>query len=281
MHSMADPQYAYRAWSPEVRAKHEAYWTDERRAAARRPWTLRHFEISQCMHCGTQTFWQSGRTCRKCYGNPQIRADYLNQGARKRLRFARYRLAFEVVPASNLTTAKMLKSIETCSAPGNFYIPLQVPQRRPEVEMTLAPYPKPLVLGRGRTLWKDLRPKWTSPKLSRGKTVELPVRPTPIVAYPFIRKAKDEHADLLFVNSIVPTSMPGREDVCQEILLALFEQRITLNELKANRANLRSFVASFRRDNYESGGYAVSLDQPMYDGRSWHDTLSSDNSPWI
>jgi hypothetical protein len=95
------------------------------------------------------------------------------------------------------------------------------------------------------------------------------------LAYPYIIRARDEHADLLAVNSLVPTYLPSREDICQEIMLALWEKRITLDQLKASRSNIRMFVTSFRRDNWEASGYAVSLDQPMHDGRSWHDVLAA------
>lgn len=99
----------------------------------------------------------------------------------------------------------------------------------------------------------------------------------PQLAYPFIIRRRDEHADLLAVNSIVPRQLPGREDVCQEIMLALWEQKITLDDLLANRARVREFVAAFKRQNMESGGYAISLDVPMHDGRSWHDVLAAPN----
>ena len=39
------------------------------------------------------------------------------------------------------------------------------------------------------------------------------------LSYPFIIKRRDEHGDLLAVNAPVPRGAPGREDVCQEILL--------------------------------------------------------------
>lgn len=98
------------------------------------------------------------------------------------------------------------------------------------------------------------------------------------LAYPYIIRARDEHADLLAVNSIVPAYMPGREDVCQEVMLALWEKRITLDQLRANSKNLRPFIRQFSAANYENGGYALSLDQPMYDGRSWHDVLADPNT---
>lgn len=93
----------------------------------------------------------------------------------------------------------------------------------------------------------------------------------PLLAYPFVAKARDEHAELLLVNSLVPRGMPGREDVVQAILLALWERQTTIEQLKA--AGIAPFLRQFRRDNYESGGYAVSLDVPRLGGGSWHDVL--------
>lgn len=110
-------------------------------------------------------------------------------------------------------------------------------------------------------------------KLITPKRVAKLTVPRFALSYPFIIRKRDEHADLLAVNSLVPHGLPGREDVCQEIMLALWEGKITLDQLKANRSNVRSFVRAFTVENYEGGGYAMSLDQPMADGRSWHDVL--------
>lgn len=98
----------------------------------------------------------------------------------------------------------------------------------------------------------------------------------PLLAYPFVRTARDEHADLLFVNSLVPQGMPGREDVVQDALLAVLEGRTTLDQLKAGGISM--FLRNFRRSNYESNGYALSLDMPRIGGGSWHDVLPDDKT---
>lgn len=98
--------------------------------------------------------------------------------------------------------------------------------------------------------------------------------PRVVMSYPFVGKPRDEHAELLAVNKLVP-QMPGREDICQEIMLALWEKKISLDDLKANRADIRGFVRRFTKDNYEVGGYAISLDAPMHTGQSWHDVLAA------
>jgi hypothetical protein len=122
--------------------------------------------------------------------------------------------------------------------------------------------------GRGLKLPKE----WAA--LIRPKRERI-IRATQIqLAYPFIIKARGDAADLLEVNSLVPDYLLGREDVCQEIMLALYEGTVTIDELRKNKGHLRAFIRSFKRDNLEEGGYAISLDQPMRDGRSWHDVLT-------
>lgn len=97
----------------------------------------------------------------------------------------------------------------------------------------------------------------------------------PQLQYPYIREVRGEHADLLQVNSLVPRGLPDhvRADVCQEIMLALWMKKITLDELRTDSLAVRSFIKGFRATNYEAGGFALSLDAPMHDGRSWYDVL--------
>jgi hypothetical protein len=91
------------------------------------------------------------------------------------------------------------------------------------------------------------------------------------MVYPFVHAPREEHAELLLVNSLVPRGMPGREDVVQTLLVALLEKTTTLEQLKAG--GITRFLSQFRRDNYEAAGYAVSLDVPRFGGGSWHDVL--------
>ncbi len=95
------------------------------------------------------------------------------------------------------------------------------------------------------------------------------------LSYPFIIKRRDEHADLLAVNALVPRGAPGREDVCQEIMLALWEGKVTLDDLRRHRGSIRSFVRSFNVANFEAAGYAISLDRPLRNGGSWYDILAA------
>lgn len=102
-----------------------------------------------------------------------------------------------------------------------------------------------------------------------------PRAPRSTLQYPYLLEAKGEHASLLEVNALIPRGLPDhiRADVCQEIMLALWERDTSLEELRADKALVRKFMNRARNDNYELGGYALSLDQPMRDGRSWYDVL--------
>lgn len=93
--------------------------------------------------------------------------------------------------------------------------------------------------------------------------------------YPYIQKVRGEHAELLAVNSLVPRGLPDhmRADICQEIMLAIWTKEVSLDELRSDRALVNRFVKGFRRANLEGGGWALSLDVPMKDGRSWYDVL--------
>lgn len=74
------------------------------------------------------------------------------------------------------------------------------------------------------------------------------------------------------VNSLVPQGALAREDAVQEIMLAFLEGRASLDEIK--RGGWRKLTRITFESNFESSGYALSLDMPMSDGRSWHDVLS-------
>lgn len=109
--------------------------------------------------------------------------------------------------------------------------------------------------------WIDLI-RVTKPKLDPRQNLE----------YPYIVKPDDRHQDLIVVNRIVSRQLPGREDVCQDIMLALWESRVSLAELKNDKRAVRSFVKSFRKAAFERSGYAESMDVTVHcndgDGRS-------------
>lgn len=97
----------------------------------------------------------------------------------------------------------------------------------------------------------------------------------PLLHYPYIKQARGEHQDLLDVNALLPRSLPEhwRADACQEMMLYICEGRITVEDLRRSPKLVRQFIRKVARYNHEAGGYAISLDYPMKDGRSWYDVL--------
>lgn len=115
-----------------------------------------------------------------------------------------------------------------------------------------------------------LPPAWS--KLIRPVYKPRP-RWTPLV-YPYINFRRAETETLLAVNEMVPRQLPGREDVCQSIMLTILERGLT-----PDRATVNEFIRKFRRENYENDGYALSLDATMYDwDRTIGDSLVGLNS---
>lgn len=124
----------------------------------------------------------------------------------------------------------------------------------------------------------DLPFSWRKRRKKKAKAARRPR--TPLLSYPYITKARDEHADLLAVNRLVEKAYPEhmRADICQEIMLALLEGIVTLDGL--TKAGVRKFVAQWNK--HQGNPYGTkSLDGPRYgDEGSWHDTLSSDHELW-
>ena len=216
--------------------------------------------IATCGVCGGPRAGQGGTVCKGCYAKPEIRRDYLNRGATKALPFITLRSEtahIEIKP--RIIRARRPRQTpfwdgETIAHNGYW--------RPTNPGILEALYAK-------ENLWRPGQypePVFRAVPKPRAIRVQL--------AYPFIAKPRDEHAELLAVNSIVPQGIPGREDICQEIMLALWEKRISIDQLRANKSDVRAFVNNFTRANYESGGHAISLDQPMKSGQSWHDVLA-------
>lgn len=97
-----------------------------------------------------------------------------------------------------------------------------------------------------------------------------------LLAYPYIARRRDEHADILAINDLVPRAFPDqmRADICQEAMLAVLEGKTTIAELRANRASSRWFMKKFWRDNFEDGGFAVPLDA-LADDRTGYEIASA------
>lgn len=109
--------------------------------------------------------------------------------------------------------------------------------------------------------WKALLPQ----KPKAGKLLDLD--------YPYIVKPDDRHADLIAVNRMVSKQLPGREDVCQDIMLALWQSRTSLAELRTDPKAVRAFVSAFRKASFERSGFGVeSMDVTLHsddgDGKS-------------
>lgn len=91
--------------------------------------------------------------------------------------------------------------------------------------------------------------------------------------YPYIVQPDERHADLIAVNRMVSRALPGREDVCQDVMLALWESRTSLSELRTDPKALKAFIRSFRKASFERSGYNVeSMDVTIHsndgDGKS-------------
>lgn len=115
--------------------------------------------------------------------------------------------------------------------------------------------------------------QWTS--LIKSKRIATPRRVA--LCYPFIAMQRPEHADLLALNALVPRAYPEhmRADICQEMMLAVIEGAVTIDEIKANRDKSAWFLKKFYMANYEASGRAVSLTGHEDDDRSYDEAASS------
>ncbi len=97
------------------------------------------------------------------------------------------------------------------------------------------------------------------------------------ICYPYIRAERAEHHDIMEVNSLIPQGIAPhmRSDMCQEILLALLEKRVTMDELRGRKNNTTFFIKKFYRDNFEQSGHALSFDAPAGDDATFFDIASS------
>lgn len=131
---------------------------------------------------------------------------------------------------------------------------------------------KPTTLARrARDVGFTIPTQWAKLIAPKGKPV-LAARAT---NYPYIIKRRDEHADLMAVNAVIPAAIPDnmRADICQEIMLAILEGRTTIEMLKSRKGNSTYFIKKFYHDNYEHGGHAISFNGTKEDWSS--DAVSS------
>lgn len=107
-----------------------------------------------------------------------------------------------------------------------------------------------------------------------------PVVPfVPLMQFPYIKTARPENADLLRVNKLVPHAFGEdmRADIIQEVMLALFEGTVTMDDLERNRDKLSFFIKKFRKDQrpwQEMTGLGGGGDEK----RSYEDIAAATNS---
>lgn len=118
-----------------------------------------------------------------------------------------------------------------------------------------------------------LPPAWS--KLIRPLYVPHPREQKIILAYPFIVKARPQDADLLRANALVPRGFPDhmRADICQSVMLALYEGEITLDELEKNKASVRWFIKKFYRDQMPH--QETRIEPLINDNRSYDEVASA------
>jgi hypothetical protein len=126
-----------------------------------------------------------------------------------------------------------------------------------------------------------LPPAWR--RVIASKAPRKPANPRWVpMAYPLRSEGRRGNAELMEVNRLVADYLPGRADICQEIMLALWEKKVTMEDLRKQGASLRSFVRQFYRSNYEGSGYAKSLDASLTPNGAFSimDTLSTEDGMW-
>jgi hypothetical protein len=101
--------------------------------------------------------------------------------------------------------------------------------------------PAPALANRARRIGLAVPTSWPYYFISKNKERYEQLQ------FPYIKKARPEHADLLRVNALVPRSFPEwqRSDICQSIMLALFEGKTTLAELEAHKGKPRYFIKEY------------------------------------
>jgi hypothetical protein len=115
--------------------------------------------------------------------------------------------------------------------------------------------------------------KGITPYLVRKGLASYPPRPPVLTLQSVVRQV--QRADYGIIDALVPRGVVDREDVIQDVALAVMEGRVSVDELRSNPGLIRRFTGAHRKASFELGGYAVSLDAPMRSGQSWHDVLAA------
>lgn len=87
-------------------------------------------------------------------------------------------------------------------------------------------------------------------KLIAPKRLYVPAAPRIRYSYPYAPRATPSNADLLRINDLVPRAFPEhmRADICQSVMLALYEGEVTLAEVEANSNRMSWFVKRWRKE---------------------------------
>jgi len=99
--------------------------------------------------------------------------------------------------------------------------------------------------------------------------------------YPFIAKATDENAEVMAVSALVPRGIPShiRADICQEILLAIYEGKTSLDILKQHNS-VRWYISKFFRD--QTPHHEVSItDHRGFDDYDSAEIISQNEWEWL
>jgi len=112
-----------------------------------------------------------------------------------------------------------------------------------------------------------LPPAWSA-FLPKPKYIARPREKRILLNYPFsIRVDQERDSDLMAVNALVPKTIPDhmRGDICQEILLAVYEGKVNLETLRKRPDLVRQQIAAWRNRNLEHGGYGIVQFDPYGD----------------
>jgi hypothetical protein len=115
--------------------------------------------------------------------------------------------------------------------------------------------------------WYELIAPEYAPKLKGIQADEMSSQ------YPYVSIKSDERDDLLAVNEFVPKNYPEwmRADICQEILMEIYEGKLSLETLGGSTGSqlIRKFIARWRKQNTENGGYNVIYGGDLDDDRTF------------
>jgi hypothetical protein len=106
-------------------------------------------------------------------------------------------------------------------------------------------------------------------------------QPGLVLSYPYISRPRQEHALLMAVNELVPKSIPSqtRGDICQDILLAIHEGIVSIEQLQGSKDVVQKFIREFGRKNFDAN--TVQMRANADDDREYYDIASNiSRSDW-